>query len=102
MLMRSLRLSLLVCSLFGAVCLQTGCAGWMGQGRTMQLFRPRTADQQDELEKPANQQWANEVGQHARTGRTVEVDNDPLYKYITSSRARDIDRSLGIIGPDDK
>lgn len=106
MLMRSLRLALLVCSLFGAVCLHTGCAsftrpvadgGTDAQAGTHSLAHTnqatQTSDKHEELATSPNQ-LTDEADRQMRARRIAEFKQDPLDYLLSSPQARDIDRSL--------
>ena len=82
----------------GMLFLLTGCAvvdsGKAGLRSTWKIFKPRPTDYQDPTEEE-DDPWSS-VGKQARGDRPIDKENDPLKKYMMSSKARNIERNLGV------
>ncbi|QDT43570.1 hypothetical protein Pan241w_36720 [Gimesia alba] len=96
--MKSFVLTCIVC---GSSCfLISGCASIMEpiselNRETMRAFKPKPFDANWGDEEEVDQ-WAS-VGEEARGDRPKESEPDRWwYKYVMSSKARNIERNLGI------
>lgn len=96
--MKSLVLTCIVC--VPALFLTAGCTAIMDpiteiNRETMRAFKPKPFDSDWSGEEEIDQ-WAS-VGEEARGDRPKESDPDPWWqKYVMSSKARNIERNLGI------
>ncbi|WP_339735707.1 hypothetical protein [uncultured Gimesia sp.] len=96
--MKSFVLTCIVC--VPACFLTTGCAAIMDpitelNRETMRAFKPKPFDSDWSGEEEIDQ-WAS-VGEEARGDRPMESDPDAWWqKYVMSSKARNIERNLGI------
>ena len=96
--MKSLTLNCLLYS--SALFFIAGCASMMDpiselNRQTMRAFKPKPFDS-DWVDDDEIDQWSY-VGDEARGDRPKESDPDPWWqKYVMSSKARNIERNLGI------
>lgn len=97
--MKSLVLACIVCS--PVIFFTSGCAQMMKpiselQHETMHAFKPKPFGPDWSGGEEEIDQWAY-VGEEARGDRPREYDPDPWWqKYVMSSKARSIERNLGI------
>ena len=87
------------CALMIACCALTGCTLMEpvrdATRRSISMMRPSGADYRNDADEDIDD-WAF-VGEEARGDRPMESDPDPWWQqYIMSSRARNIERNLGI------
>lgn len=96
--MKSFVLTCIVC--VPALLLTAGCAAIIDpitelNRETMRAFKPKPFDSDWSGEEEIDQ-WAS-VGEEARGDRPKESDPDAWWqKYVMSSKARNIERNLGI------
>ncbi len=77
---------------------QSGCA-MIGSTRNVastmwHSFKPNPTDYRDSTDE-INDQWSS-VGREGRGDRPLEQESDPLKAWLMSSKARNIERNLGV------
>lgn len=88
---------------FGVLCSASGCGLFqMGQDiskASWRQFRPKTRDYADPVNDPNSADYHDEwesVGSEGRGDQSFEKESDGLTKWISSPKARSIERNLGV------